>query len=285
MAEALALTRLTNKQIDVIVERMRGNATALRHDLLKLYDGEAHIVKGYASFVEYVVKELGLHFNANYLDILRLWARVEIDVFGPDLSHGKGLTKQVAVDLARLPSEERKPAYDEAIMLIESGPINPRDVVHIVNRRLAASAPAVETAPKNKPKVEGCTNAPPSTKVASGEPLEANTAVLEVKLEQEPSPEASADLPAEEEPDDPPTVHADYLFPYEDEEDDLYGVSDDPPTVHANYLSVSLHPDDAKSFCVTGIMPNGALVVVTVPFTPVATLERSKRAQRKRGNK
>lgn len=131
----------------------------LRQMLLTLYERKAHEALGYETFELYCRDRLGAEWNDNYLRQLRLWARNERLVFQDiqTVQSVSTLTKDESSQLARLPENIRKEAYEECMDLCANGKAyRPQTFIcnlkHIVTRRLKAIAPAVESAPpEDKP--------------------------------------------------------------------------------------------------------------------------------------
>ena len=74
--------QLTTEEVDTIILRIRTSATLLRHDLLALYDGNAHRAKGSASFEEFCRTYLEISLDATHIRHMRRWARIDRAVPG-----------------------------------------------------------------------------------------------------------------------------------------------------------------------------------------------------------
>ena len=151
------------------------------------------------------------------------------------------IRKSDAEALSKLPDNEQSAAWGEVQEALRTGDVQDKNIVeHIVARRLKAIAAPTE---KNSATSHGDATKP---RVAT------DAAVVSLPAQDEQSAPVPDDL---------------------DETDD--GPED--VTLFPQFMSVSLHPDDKKYFQVTGSLDDGTLVLITVPFTPVATLERQRR--------
>jgi hypothetical protein len=261
MSEDLARRRLTENEVDVIEARMRTSAQSLRHDLLELFEGEAHLAKGFKSFEDYCTDGLRLNFSNDYAAKLRQWARVEKRLLDPEMervpSRGPAcpdIPARGALALAKLPTLElQQKAYAEARGVegfVQAGKYGEltTSLVHIVNRMLKALEPA--PAPTEKSPTSPAQPAKPH-----------------------PGIDAPAHpLPAQEEEQ----TTANTIV---DEQDDEPEPFDEMPVLTPTFLSVK--SCDGDHFTATGSLPNGALVELTIPYITVAALERNRRAKKK----
>lgn len=131
----LEVRQYTRQEAEAAVERFVTTGSSLRHMILEMYDRRAHKALGFTDFSLFARDRLGGEWDDSYLSKLRNWARIEQQVL-VNLDKQR-LTKKMADELARLPEEKRKQAYDEASTLMADNPL--RDLKHIVNRMLGAS--------------------------------------------------------------------------------------------------------------------------------------------------
>lgn len=209
----------TRKEAEAATQEFIRTGVELRHRMLELYERQAHKALGYADFEEYSTARLGMNWDNRYLNNLRSWARVERDVHLPPVHAQPGgslsvevakrpLSKHVAEELAKLPSETRREAYQEAVALGATGKGELPCIKHIVTRRLneingiapkapspAPEAPKAETPapvvedPKPVPDVVAPASPPSAPKPAAPAPP------VRVVKEAEPAPVAKEDLP------------------------------------------------------------------------------------------
>jgi hypothetical protein len=172
--------RMSRQEAEEISDKIIFSVIECRHYLLAAFEGSAHIALGYASFEEYCASRLGMDRPASDLRRMRMWARVERDAVlsalpdraqpgntqVPSLqSITRGcLSRNVAMELAKLPSESRRQAYEEAISLGATGKRALQCVKHIVTRRLneAAGIRPEIAAPREQKQI-----APPAPATAS----------------------------------------------------------------------------------------------------------------------
>lgn len=126
--------RMTRAEVDKELQGVNDDLTSIRHRLLRLYQGRAHLAYGYESFQTFVRQELQA-VSLRHVWRQIAWAQAERDVFGEEST--RALLQREATELLRLPAPERAPAWTEAKTITAHNPL--RDLKHIVNRRLGVS--------------------------------------------------------------------------------------------------------------------------------------------------
>jgi hypothetical protein len=166
--------QLTAEEVDVIILRIRTSATLLRHDLLALYDGNAHRAKGSASFEEFCRTYLEISLDATHIRHLRRWARIERDIAPPE--EAPVLLTQLQYR-ALSPFEdvaEQRAVFKEFATALATGNVRSAGLLeNIAARRLKAlqAAPgATAAAPSPAPPVAPSPAAPGATAVAAPDP-------------------------------------------------------------------------------------------------------------------
>ncbi len=157
----------TRKEAQQVEEKFYRSAVETRHWLLDLFTHSAHKSFGFTSFEEYASERLHLDMTKQHAYQLRQWAKVEVDALIPvdglvDASNTtvlletvakRPLTRDVALELAKLPSDVRRPAYEEAVALGATGKGELSCIKHIVTRRLNelnGKPPAIKEPPSPK---------------------------------------------------------------------------------------------------------------------------------------
>lgn len=151
-------TPFTRKEAEAATQEFIRTGVELRHRMLELYERQAHKALGFTDFEEYATERLGLMWDNRYLNQLRLWARVERDVClllgyaqpSNTLSveiEKKPLSRNVALELSKLPADTRRDAYHEAIALGATGKGELQCIKHIVTRRLNEANGVAPTIP------------------------------------------------------------------------------------------------------------------------------------------
>lgn len=168
--------QLTATEVDAIILRIRTSATLLRHDLLALYDGNAHRAKGSASFEEFCRTYLEISLDATHLRHMRRWARIERDIAPPEeapvvLSQAQYRALSPFEDVA-----EQRAVFKEFATALATGNVRSEGLLeNIAARRLKAlqaapGATAVAAVPAPAPAIPAPSPAAPAPDPAPGDP-------------------------------------------------------------------------------------------------------------------
>lgn len=167
--------QLTATEVDAIILRIRTSATLLRHDLLALYDGNAHRAKGSASFEEFCRTYLEISLDATHIRHMRQWARAEREL-APTADEPVVLTKSQYLALSPFEDDMRSVVYREYRQALATGNVRQTGLLeNIAARRLKAlpaapGATAVAAVPAPAPAIPAPSPAAPAPDPAPGDP-------------------------------------------------------------------------------------------------------------------
>lgn len=146
MASELRVKKYNRTQAEAATEEFIATGCSMRQLLLGLFEKEAHTALGFAEFPAYCTEKIGTEWKAEYIYQVLNWARIERAIIPTGIV--KSIPRHEAMQLARLPEEDRKTIYAECVELHtgDNGITvrSPRfitDLTHIVNRRLKEIGP------------------------------------------------------------------------------------------------------------------------------------------------
>lgn len=131
-----AIGRITKPRAESLIQQLKDAPKVIRHALRELWEGHAEDVYNCRDFEDFIHTKVDPDLDIKNAYKWIRWATVEFDVFGQTDDPNARLIRDIALELARLPSAEREEAYKESFIIVD----NPtRDVKHIVNRRLGVT--------------------------------------------------------------------------------------------------------------------------------------------------
>ncbi len=157
MAEIITTKQLTRKEAEAKVALWHAKGAELRTLLLEMFDGGAHTALGFDRWDDFLSECLDMK-KSDYAYQMLMWARVERSVLPTGKTEEpKTLTKDVALELAKLPTPELQvKVYTELQAVQKSGSGMPQQ--HFTNfKNRVKQLLAKPTPPKSEPPVDAFT--------------------------------------------------------------------------------------------------------------------------------